>query len=270
MEIIKYPRTPHLEGSNLQVGDEGHDQVRLKQLRADFPDAVCIIEEKIDGANAGISFDADLNLRIQSRGHILTGGARERQFGPLKEWATTIEADLLERLEDRYTMYGEWCWAHHTQFYDLLPHYFLEFDILDRTSGTFLPTPARRALLEGLPISSVPVIGTDWPTSVEALRKMVGPSLYRSPDWRDTMRMAAGQAGVDPDEALRLTDGDLAEGHYIKIEQGDAVLFRAKFVRPGFVQKIIESGMHWSARPMIRNRLADARPDTDLTQEFSV
>ena len=268
MEIIRYPRTPHLEGSNLQPGDEGHDRVKLAVLRARFPGAVCIIEEKIDAANAGIFFDGDLHLRIQSRGHILSGGARERQFGPLKEWAAAIEADLLERLEDRYTMYGEWCWAHHTQFYDWLPDYFMEFDVLDRHTGTFLSTPARRALLDGLPISSVPVIGTDWPDSAEALHKMVGPSLYRSPDWRDTLRMAAEQANVDPEDALRLADGDLAEGHYIKIEQGGAVLFRAKFVRPGFVQKIVESGVHWSARPMIRNRLAPAAPAADLTREF--
>jgi hypothetical protein len=37
-------------------------------------------------------------------------------------------------------MYGEWVYAKHTVFYDKLPHYFLEFDILETKTGAFLST----------------------------------------------------------------------------------------------------------------------------------
>ncbi len=55
-------------------------------------------------------------------------------------------------------MYGEWLYAKHTVFYDNLPHYFMEFDVLDRLTRAFLSTTARRELLTGLPVMPVPVI----------------------------------------------------------------------------------------------------------------
>ena len=72
--IQRYPRTQHLEGSRLQPG--GHDltQVPLSDLRG----AYCVVEEKLDGANAGISVGEDGRIRLQSRGHVLVGGAREK------------------------------------------------------------------------------------------------------------------------------------------------------------------------------------------------
>ena len=59
-------------------------------------------------ANCGVSFGHGAELLLQSRGHYLAGGGRERQFGILKRWAAVHENALLERLADRYVMYGEW------------------------------------------------------------------------------------------------------------------------------------------------------------------
>jgi len=102
-----------------------------------------VVEEKLDGANAGISFTSDGQPLLQSRGHYLTGGPRERQFAPLKAWVATIAHLLWPRLRDRYIVYGEWLYAKHTVFYDALPHYFCEFDVFDRVEGVFLSTPRR-------------------------------------------------------------------------------------------------------------------------------
>ena len=42
----------------------------------------------MDGANSGVRFDPNsLELLLQSRGHYLTGGGRERQFDLFKRWA---------------------------------------------------------------------------------------------------------------------------------------------------------------------------------------
>ena len=35
-EIIKYPRTPHLEGSKLQKGDEDLSQIPFKQIKGKY------------------------------------------------------------------------------------------------------------------------------------------------------------------------------------------------------------------------------------------
>lgn len=255
--INKYPRTPHAMGSKLQKGDTSEGQISLIEMKMLHPGTRMIIEEKIDGAQAGISYSENLEQRLQSRGHYLSGGARESQFNLFKEWANVHDGALMERLEDRFTMYGEWSFARHTQFYDRLPHYFLEFDILDRETGAFLSTDARRDLLSGMPVVSVPVLADDWPGSEREMSDLIGPSLYRSEDWRNALKDAAIQAGTDPDKALEECgqDPDLMEGVYIKIEKDHETVGRYKWVRPGFVQTIIEGGVHWSQRPMIRNGL---------------
>jgi len=52
----------------------------------------------------------------------------------------------------------------------------------------------------------------------------------------------------------------LAEGLYVKLED-DQVLGRYKWVRPDFVQTILDSGSHHSTRPIVPNGLM---PEADL------
>ena len=102
--IIKYPRAPHIEGSRLQPGDEDMSQRSFSEIAG----RALVIEEKIDGANTGISFDTEERLLLQSRGHYLTGGYRERHYNLFKQWAM-IQRDLLwEALGCQYVMYGEY------------------------------------------------------------------------------------------------------------------------------------------------------------------
>lgn len=254
--FIKYPRTAHIEGSRLQPGDRDLAAVPFARLAG----RQLVVEEKLDGANAGISFEADGTLRVQSRGHYLSGGHRERHFALLKTWAGALQGALWGVLGQRYVMYGEWLYAKHSVFYDTLPHYFLEFDVLDRESGVFLDTPRRQALLAGLPVVSVPVLHAGAVASVEALGAMIGPSLYKSPRWKENLRAAAmaGEAGrrIDVERVWRETDGsDLAEGLYVKVEEGGAVVERYKFIRLSFAQHVAASD-HWLARPIVANGLA--------------
>ncbi|HSI50593.1 MAG TPA: RNA ligase family protein [Ideonella sp.] len=255
LEILKYPRTPHLEGSRSQAGDEGHEHVPLADLRGQH----AVIEEKLDGANVAVSFTAAGELLLQSRGHYLAGGGRERQFAPFKQWAAAHEATLLARLEDRYVMYGEWLYAKHSVSYDRLPHYFCEFDVFDRQAGVFLSTPRRHALLAGSPVLSVPVLHEGpMPTAPKPLRTLLQPSLAKGPAWRQAFEQAVRRQALDLALAWRQTDAsDLAEGLYIKIEDTEQVLGRCKWVRPDFVQTILDSGSHHSTRPLIPNGLAD-------------
>ena len=81
--LKKYPRTPHLEGSRLQPGDEDLSQVPFSYIKGKH----LVVEEKIDGANSAISFSEDGELLLQSRGHYLTGGYRERHYNLMKQWA---------------------------------------------------------------------------------------------------------------------------------------------------------------------------------------
>lgn len=253
MDLVKYPRTRHLEGSRLGQGDHDLEAVPLAEL-AGCP---LVVEEKIDGANAGVSFDAQGRLLLQSRGHFLTGGGRERHFAMLKTWASRHAETLAAALGDRHVMYGEWLYAKHTIFYDALPHYFLEFDVLDRLTGEFLDTDRRRLLLRDTPVVSVPVVARGQWSRIEALAALVTPSLYKSADWRDALARSARRSGVEPELAALQTDSsDLAEGLYIKHEADGVVRGRYKYVRASFLGAVVESGSHWLDRPIVPNTLA--------------
>jgi hypothetical protein len=217
-----------------------------------------VVEEKIDGANSGISFSSDGELLLQSRGHYLTGGAREKHFNLLKSWANAHQSELFDVLEDRYIMYGEWLYAKHTVFYDALPHYFLEFDILDTKTGQFLSTERRREMLQNSPVVSVPVLHEDPLYSLDALRNMIRPSLYKTNNWKQRLIGLYEEQKMTEDRAWRETDkADFSEGLYIKVEENGEVVERLKFVRASFLTSILESETHWLNRPIIPNQLRD-------------
>lgn len=259
LDLLKYPRTPHLQGSRLQAGDEGHDQVPYSTLAGRY----IVVEEKLDGGNAGLSFSAGGELLLQSRGHYLSGGGRERQFNLYKRWATAHEQGLLAGLEDRYLMFGEWLHKKHSVFYDCLPHYFCEFDIWDWSRQCFLATAERHALLAGMPVLPVPVLyAGEAPRRLETLLDLLQPSLARTADWRMAFEADVRLGGLDLPQAWRQTDrSDLAEGLYIKVEEDGRTVARYKWVRRDFVQTILDSGRHHAEQPYIANRLA---PGVDL------
>ncbi len=253
-QIFKYPRTRHLEGSRLQPGDHDLEQVAWSSLAGRH----LVIEEKIDGANAGISFTAGGELRLQSRGHYLTGGGREKHFALFKTWAARHSGALWRILGRRYLMYGEWVYAKHTVFYDRLPHYFLEFDLLDLDTGDFLDTERRHAMLAKSPVVSVPVLRAGRGEELPLPATMVGESLYKSKDWRRRLRAGAGRRGLDPERAVAETDpSDDAEGLYVKVEEGGRVAGRLKWIRHSFSSSVAASGSHWLARPIVPNLLRD-------------
>lgn len=255
LEILKYPRTPHIEGSRLQAGDEGHDHVSLASVAGQH----AVIEEKLDGANVGISFTRAGEMLLQSRGHYLVGGGRERQFAPFKQWAQAHEGRLLERLEDRFVLYGEWLYAKHSVSYDQLPHYFCEFDIFDKHEGVFLSTARRHVLLHGSPVLSVPVLYDGaMPTKPKQLAAWVQHSLAKSARWRTAFEQTVKRQNLDLNLCWQQTDkSDLSEGLYIKLEDAHQVVGRFKWVRPDFVQTILDSGSHHSSRPIVPNGLTE-------------
>ncbi len=251
-QIFKYPRTRHIEGSKLQKGDEDLSIVSFSSISNKY----LVIEEKIDGANSGISFDSGV-LKLQSRGHFLTGGYRERHFDILKKWANVFAVPLYEVLGEKYIMYGEWMYAKHTVFYDKLPHYFMEFDILDKETGIFLSTERRREMLTAAPfVCSVPVLKEGRAASLGELTSYVRKSLYKSDNWKQRLQTICEKENLRYDLALSQTDNsDLAEGIYIKVEENGSVIDRCKFVRREFIAQILSSDSHWLDRPIIPNVL---------------
>lgn len=252
-ELIKYPRTKHISGSNLQIGDEDLKIVSFNQLNQKY----LVIEEKIDGANSGISFLENGELLIQSRGHFLTGGTRERHFNLLKTWAMIHKDDFQKILGKRYIMYGEWMYAKHTVYYDLLPHYFIEFDIYDKQNQIFLSTEARQEILkENEFIHSVKVLYKGKISNLEQLKNLIGKSYFISNNIKKCLKKECEKNNLDFLKAESETDlSGIMEGLYIKVEDKNIVSERYKFVRQSFTTNIISSETHWLDRPIIENKL---------------
>jgi len=257
-QIYKYPRTHHIQGSRLQPGDEDLDSVPFRAIQNQY----VVVEEKVDGANAAISFTANGAIRLQSRGHYLTGGPREKHFNLFKQWANTHAAAFWEVLGSRFILFGEWLYAKHTVFYDALPHYFLEYDVLDLEKQVFLSTNSRQGLLAGLPLVSVPVLFSGQLSSYQQLLGLQGKSHYQTSEHLERFRQICQEKGLDVELSLKQTDqSSLMEGLYIKVELDDTVTARYKYVRSGFLTTILQSDGHWLNRPIIPNIL---RSEVDL------
>jgi hypothetical protein len=153
-------------------------------------------------------------------------------------------------------MYGEWMYAKHSIYYDLLPHYFMEFDVFDRETGCFLDTPSRHSLLSSLPISSVPVLASGIFNNKEDIIRYLGNSNYISEHHREHLRADAESLGLDSERVLRETDASRTmEGIYIKVEENGIVTDRMKYVRGSFLQTVEESQTQWLDRPIVPNRI---------------
>lgn len=253
MNIYKYPRTQHIIGSKLQKGDEDLINVPFENIK----DMNVVYEEKVDGANSGISF-IEGELMLQSRGHYLTGGYRERHFDLFKTWANNWSRQLKELLGERYVMYGEWLYAKHTIYYDKLPHYWQEFDIFDKEKNVYLDTKTRHEMLKDFPfIHSVRVLDDAKPKIKEDLFNMIKTSNFITDKHLINLRNEIiKQKLSDVDAIVSQTDNsDLMEGIYIKVEEDGIVKERYKFVRKGFLQVVDDSETHWLDRPIIPNKL---------------
>jgi ATP-dependent RNA circularization protein (DNA/RNA ligase family) len=220
-DFFKFPSTPHLA----LLGDieVRGDKVMSEPERNNFLRHEVVVEEKVDGANLGISIDAEGNIRAQNRGaylHLPSSG----QWKKLAEWLAPRTDALFEQLTDRYILFGEWCYAQHSVVYDRLPDWFLGFDIYDKSTARFFSCTRREGIFEAIGISKVPKIGRGHFTFMELSELLSQSQLSDKP----------------------------AEGLYLRFNQGDWLVQRAKLVRPAFIQLVEQ---HWSRSGIKANRL---------------
>lgn len=260
-KFIRYPRTPHIEGSGISR-DDSKETIPWEELFQKH----LVIEEKIDGGSSAISFDSNCNLLLQCRGHYLGGGKDWPEFDQFKVWANTWKDQLFDIITDRYIMYGEWMGSFHSVFYDMLPHFFMEFDIWDKKEKCFLSTLNRYCILQTskLPIHSVRVIKQGVFNNKEDILSCIGKSAFvseRSVQVLEDLLRKNRIPEQDIKILLDLNREQLMEGLYIKWEEGGIVKGRYKFVRPEFVKAILDYGKHWLERKSIPNILA---PDANM------
>lgn len=209
--FYKFPSTPYIEtDTNIKRSDK---ILQMKEVEVVLSQPITI-EEKIDGANLGISFNYSGELQLQNRGSYLIPPL-EGQWKLLKNWLHCHEEEIFDVLMDQYILFGEWCYVKHSIYYNELPDWFIGFDIYHKKKDRFLSVQQRNILLNKMKITIVPQLGY----GVYDVNELTGFF-----------------------EKSRYGDSD-CEGIYIRQDQEMYLRYRAKMVRKEFRQNITE---HWS------------------------
>lgn len=220
-DFFKFPSTPHIIFSSPLLSRI--DKILPLSDRALLLDNYVTIEEKIDGANLGISFDNEGNMLLQNRGHIIAK-PYQGQWSSLDNWINVYQDALFDALGDKLIIFGEWCYAKHSIHYHNLPGLFIAFDVFDKEHKRFYSVLRRNQLVDRLNIPVVPLIKYGK-FQLEDI-----PSLLRESAYGNTP----------------------CEGLYIRYDVGDWLEIRAKYVRSDFIQTIEK---HWQRQPLVKNHV---------------
>ena len=225
-DFFRFPHTPHLAW--LGEGSPRDDKVMSPNEVTALLAGDVVVEEKLDGANVGLSLALDGSLRAQNRGQYLAE-PHAGQFARLPSWLAQHGEGLHAVLKPNLILFGEWCAARHSLGYAMLPDWFLLFDVYDRVAGHFWSTPRRNELASSAGLVTVPPV-LHGKTTVFKLQKLVA------------------------DTSSRYRAGAL-EGVVIRRESVDWCEARAKLVRPDFTQVI---DTHWRKRALEWNRVVNS------------
>jgi hypothetical protein len=223
--FVDFPRTPHLYGrevyrEDLQLSEEDTTLFLSQNI---------IIQEKIDATNIGVSLDRSNNPIFQKRGSKISpeeiGSSKE--FSKLAKWYEIHEKELQKVLGRDKILFGEWCYAQHTTYYDQLPSYFMAFDIFDKEMKQFISLRQFQHTLSPTQIQTVPVLYDGRITSREDLDQYLVQSSFGP---------------------------DIREGLYLRIDSRTSNERRAKLVRPEFLDQI---DLHHRNKPLQLNKSLD-------------
>lgn len=231
--IYKFPRTRHLFNLGAATRD---DLILTPTDSASFLDtsdgSIISVEEKVDGANMGISIDPLLmTFRVQNRSHYVNSKSQE-QFRKLDKWLQDHSQDLYVILNEsqpgRYILYGEWMYAKHSIPYSRLPDYFIAFDLFDTETERFIARSLLSDKLAGTNIHQVPRV--DLADSIRLDERTL----------RDTVLNTKSS----------FYDG-VVEGFYLRKDRDGYLADRAKIVRKDF----IAGNEHWNKGALTVNGL---------------
>jgi len=263
--LVKFPRTAHIfrpvhskavtDDDLVLSTDNSMFRLFATPQYNDDPAAMRIsLEEKIDGANLGISLSLNGKILVQNRSHYISHG-EHAQFSQLAAW-TEMHSEGIKRillhgdennddndessLAKRRILYGEWVAAKHSIKYERLPSYFIAFDISE--DDRFVSRQRFHEIMRG---SGIPVTPTlDHPDMTGMDKKELENMLV------DTLRTTS---------QFR-SDGGTLEGIVIRIDVGDWMQHRCKLVDPEFTNGITG---HWA-----KSKIEKQRVDSDFASSY--
>jgi ATP-dependent RNA circularization protein (DNA/RNA ligase family) len=221
--FYRFPHTPHLAW--LGNGPVRDDKILTPQEAKAFLAEPVAIEEKIDGANIGLSLSPEGSLRIQQRGDYLQP-PYNNQLSGLTTWLALhgpdLEAFLQEPEHQGLILFGEWCAARHSVAYTHLPDPILLFDVADSAQQQFWSRNRRDTAAKLLELATVPLLQDNSSHTLNGLSSEIDQF----------------QSRYHPGPP---------EGVILRQDDPLWCMARAKLVRPDFTQAIEE---HWRSRPI--------------------
>jgi len=221
MVFVKWPKTYRILVPQINIRGKHFlsDSDTKKLLNGNVT-----ISEKADGANVGVIKTKD-NFRLQKRGSLVDIGEHE-QFNMFKAWSQ-INYNKLMQIPKDTILYGEFMYAKHTIFYDMLPDYFLAFGWLDCKTNKF----ARH-------------------NDMEELCDRIG---------LHTVQLIEQTSNIHKDELFDLIPNPSAYGH----EQAEGLVvynfkqqIRGKVVLKKFQDSMDHDG-HWATKKITKNIVSD-------------
>lgn len=229
--LPKFARTFHLP---LEPNASRDDLIAPESSLKILKDPTLVIEEKVDGANVGITIHEGQPL-VRNRNYILNKGygrkdtPAKKQYAPLWNWFYSNAYKFLELekfLGFTPSVYGEWLYARHTIEYDRLPDFFIAYDIYNPDERKWLAPDRYRVALQEAGFFVVPKLA--WgPVSTDELKML-------------------------RDERSEFSTISQREGLYLKTATGPYGLeycgTRLKMVRNAFI-----TDDHWNNKTLVSN-----------------
>jgi len=294
-DLIKFPRTSHLfdAGGTSTTSDDlvmSCDDAMLR-LMSDGSTRV-IIEEKIDGANLGISLcPMSAKILVQNRSHYISNG-EHAQFSQITEWIELHRLELVDILsggalspkggiqincQNKLILYGEWVVARHSIPYQRLPGYFIAFDLFDKDASRFYSRERFHNIMRGSGVPVVPIIEIrNFASDAKIPHQSQNEKLHASIQSQlrsllDTPSQFRSDGGKVEGIVLRIDDETTncindKSRHQDTLNQKMApspqwLQHRSKIVRPDFIRGCADG--HWSTR-----RVEKQRVDYEFAAEY--
>lgn len=262
--VLAFPSTAHLTNLGAVMGDDKMCGEQRQRLFCGGTRRVSI-EEKIDGANVGLSLDSQWQVRMQNRSKMITWNS-DPQFAGLEAWLDKHRSTLCELLErNNDILFGEWCQYVHTVQYAKLPGYFVAFDIYDKRKDAFLSRTSFHTRLQRatgpkipvVPMICAPQVFTSIDDVVALLKADDDPALERlsvfgsrskKDSTSDRQGKKASDKSVEKESGVKY---GVCEGVYLRIDadvaddgQESYLVDRCKLVRGEFRQAIVDVDKH--------------------------
>lgn len=180
--------------------------------------ATLVLQEKVDGANVSVHFEQEWEPVLQKRSGVIAQGERHKQYNVWRDYVSEHMESLFSLLSTRYCLFGEWLWNLHGVSYDSLPAYLLIFDLYDKESGEWLSRNRIESLIEpfGDEFHLVPNL---------AVLDLLDKSIANNLDQR-IKGLLIRKSNFSPENQ---------EGIYLRLENENSVIYRAKVRRDTFV-----------------------------------